>query len=95
MLKSFDYLVQYNAWCLKDGNHSTPKRNAQDWNATIIWMMKAELDCPWNIVQEDIPDQFSALSGSIREILEDLKREIIGTSENRRSRLIRGSDLGF
>lgn len=84
----FDYLVQYNAWCRNDGNYYTLKRGEQDWNAKIMWKMRTELDFQWDIVQEDIPNLFSDLSNSVTEILADLKRTIIGGSENRLSRLI-------
>lgn len=87
-----DYLVQYKAWCLNNGNHYTRLRGAADWNGKIIWKMRTELAIQWEIVEEEIPQLFSALSDSVRQILGDLKRTILGASEKPPSCLLAGSN---
>ena len=71
-------VAQYKAWYVNDGHHCTPKRGRQDWNAKIIWKMRSELAFQWDIVEEEIPELFSALSADVEAALADMKVTILG-----------------
>ncbi|KAK3306258.1 uncharacterized protein B0T15DRAFT_396538 [Chaetomium strumarium] len=59
--------TQYDAWCRNNGYHCTPKRGRVDWNAKIIWKLRAELDFQWDIVQEEIRSVFDELLATVSE----------------------------
>lgn len=88
LANKLDYSAQYKAWCLNNGNHSTAKRQAEDWNAKIIWKMRTELALQWEIVEEEIPTLFSTLSNFVNEIIADLKEVILGTHDPPQTRLL-------
>ncbi|KAL9562087.1 hypothetical protein ACKAV7_014010 [Fusarium commune] len=67
---------QYNAWCLKNGDHQTPKRRRENWNSKIIWKMRMELEGQWDIVEEEVADVFSALLDGARSLLDRLKSSL-------------------
>ena len=87
LANKLNYSAQYKAWCLNNGNHWTAKRQAEDWNAKIIWKMRTELALQWEIVEEEIPALFSALSESVNEIMADSKEVILGTYDPRQIRI--------
>ncbi|KAH7190559.1 hypothetical protein BKA60DRAFT_626321 [Fusarium oxysporum] len=64
---------QYNAWCLNYGDHQTPKRGRENWNAKIIWKMRMELEGQWDIVEEEVTDVFSAVLHGAMSLLDSLK----------------------
>jgi len=71
-------LAQFNAWCLNNGNHSTPKRGHEDWNAKIIWKMRTELDYQWDLVEDEISVVFEQLLKSTEEVLASLRETVLG-----------------
>ncbi|TVY75935.1 hypothetical protein LSUE1_G004583, partial [Lachnellula suecica] len=56
---------QYNAWCLRNGDHETPKRNYVNWNAELIWAMRTDLENQWNILDQKVS---SILGGLLQNI---------------------------
>ncbi|RYP26651.1 hypothetical protein DL767_007934 [Monosporascus sp. MG133] len=71
-----DFNLQYYAWCLNKGNHATPSRSREDWNAKIIWKMRMELDYQWELVEDEIPSLFESLLDTIRSELGYLKDQV-------------------
>jgi hypothetical protein len=69
--------AQYNAWCINNGHHSTPKRPREDWNAKIIWKMRSELDYQWDLVEDEISEVFSQLLATFKQLLKQLKQKIL------------------
>ncbi|QKD53759.2 uncharacterized protein FOBCDRAFT_260326 [Fusarium oxysporum Fo47] len=67
------FFGQYNAWCLNYGDHQTPKRGRENWNAKIIWKMRMELEGQWDIVEEEVTDVFSAVLHGAMSLLDSLK----------------------
>jgi hypothetical protein len=59
------YVDQYDAWCRNDGNHYTGKLGHVNWNAELIWKMKAEQAFNWDVLEDQIPEIFEALSSDI------------------------------
>ncbi|KAG7284045.1 hypothetical protein NEMBOFW57_010405 [Staphylotrichum longicolle] len=86
---------QYSAWCGNNGRHSTTKRTA-DWNAKIIWKMRAELDFQWDIVEEEIGTVFGELLATVRAHFNVLTAAISTTSVSSglRARLLVGISAG-
>ncbi|RYP44610.1 hypothetical protein DL768_008931 [Monosporascus sp. mg162] len=68
--------LQYYAWCLNKGNHATPSRPREDWNAKIIWKMRMELDFQWDLIEDEIPSLFESLLDIIKSELEYLKDQV-------------------
>lgn len=64
-----NFLDSYNAWCRRNGKHSTPTHGKVDWNSLIIWKMRVDLGYQWGIVEEEIPTVFEKL-------IENLSREL-------------------
>ncbi|CEI60224.1 unnamed protein product [Fusarium venenatum] len=64
---------QYNAWCLRNGDHQTPKRGHENWNAKIIWKMRMELEGQWDLVEEEVPEAFAAISNRVNDLLNSFK----------------------
>ncbi|KAF4472847.1 hypothetical protein FALBO_253 [Fusarium albosuccineum] len=66
-----DYVVaQYNAWCRNNGNHQTMRRGQENWNAKIIWKMRMELEGQWDLVEEEVSDDFLAMLRGAKSLLE-------------------------
>jgi hypothetical protein len=74
------YIAQYNAWCLNNGDHETPKRSYVNWNAELIWKMRTELAYQWDLLEDEIPIVFEKLLQSIKRPLLNLKSFIRGKS---------------
>lgn len=66
------FVAQYNAWCLKNGDHKTPKKKV-NWNRELIWKMRTELEYQWDLLEEIIPDTFKELLDSVISHLRSLK----------------------
>jgi hypothetical protein len=64
---------QYDAWCRNNGNYATLNREAENWNAKIIWKMRSELDFQWTLVEDEVAVVFSKLSDDIKSILKDIR----------------------
>ncbi|KAM0490651.1 hypothetical protein ACHAP8_011340 [Fusarium lateritium] len=64
---------QYNAWCLRNGDHQTPKRGHENWNAKIIWKMRMELEGQWDLVEEEVPEAFAAIYDRVNDLLNSFK----------------------
>ncbi|RYP05881.1 hypothetical protein DL765_009691 [Monosporascus sp. GIB2] len=69
-------VVQYYAWCLNKGDHATPSRSREDWNAKIIWKMRMELAYQWDLVEDEIPSLFESLLDTIKSELGYLKDQV-------------------
>ncbi|KAH6678502.1 hypothetical protein B0J14DRAFT_582898 [Halenospora varia] len=68
---------QYNAWCLKNGNHEgTLKRGHVNWNSRLIWKMRMELAYQWTLLEEEIPTVFEELLQSISICLLNLQSHL-------------------
>ena len=65
-------VAQYSAWCGNNGNYSTRKRTT-DWNAEIIWKMRAELAFQWEIVTDEIDIIFNTLLAAIEAQFDELR----------------------
>lgn len=80
MIQPFDsqHAAQYNAFCLNNGHHETPKITRMDWNAKIIWKMRMELAFQWDLVEEEASDAFERLRETVITQLEDLKDTVEG-----------------
>ncbi|KAI1057394.1 hypothetical protein LB507_011543 [Fusarium sp. FIESC RH6] len=76
--KPNDLTAQYNAWCLNNGDHQTMKRGHENWNSKIIWKMRMELECQWDLVEEEVSDVFTQLLEAIKKSLESLKSSLKG-----------------
>jgi len=76
------HLAQYNAWCLNNGNHQTPKRGHEDWNRQIIWKMRSDLAFQWGLVEDEVTDVFSPLLVGVRTALLDLKQVVLRESSS-------------
>ncbi len=74
------YIAQYNAWCLNDGIHQTPKRSFVNWNAELVWRMRSELEYQWDLVEDDIPIIFGDLIQATKAPLEFLESIVQGWS---------------
>lgn len=74
------YLAQYNAWCLNNGNHSTPKRGHEDWNRQIIWKMRSDLAFQWGLVEDEVADVFTPLLEAVQRILSNMKQVVLRRS---------------
>jgi hypothetical protein len=72
--------AQYDAWCRNNGHHSTAKRDRVDWNAKIVWKLRAELDFQWDIVGGEIDTVFGELLATVSEQFEALNAAISATS---------------
>ena len=70
--------VESESWCRNDGDYETEHRR-ENWNARIIWKMRTDLAFQWDLVEEDIPELYGALTESVRTALADLKDTILGT----------------
>ena len=75
---SNDFTAQYNAWCLNNGDHQTLKRGHENWNSKIIWKMRMELECQWDLVEEEVSDVFTQLLEAIKKRLNSLKSSLRG-----------------
>ncbi|KAF4988855.1 hypothetical protein FDECE_14901 [Fusarium decemcellulare] len=62
--------TQYNAWCRNNGNHQTMRRGQENWNAKIIWKMRMELEGQWDLVEEEVSDDFLAMLRGAKSLLE-------------------------
>lgn len=71
-------LAQYNAWCHRNGCHSTLNRPHQDWNADIIWKMRTELAWQWDILVDDVPDAFQHLLHKVDRLVASLQEVLAG-----------------
>ncbi|RYP61155.1 hypothetical protein DL769_007837 [Monosporascus sp. CRB-8-3] len=80
-------IVQYYAWCLNNGDHATPSRSREDWNAKIIWKMRMELDYQWDLVEDEIPSLFESLLDTIKSELGYLKDQIGSKSALERTQI--------
>lgn len=65
--------AQYNAWCLNNGDHQTAKRGHENWNAKIIWKMRMELENQWDLVEEEVGDQFEVFLDDATRIFRALQ----------------------
>jgi hypothetical protein len=70
----------YDAWCRNNGSYSTRKRAATDWNAKIVWKLRAELDFQWDIVEEEIGTVFDELRATVAEQFGALKAAVWASS---------------
>ncbi|KAH7133693.1 hypothetical protein EDB81DRAFT_859227 [Dactylonectria macrodidyma] len=70
------HFSQYRAWCHNNGNHETSKRDAEDWNAKIIWKMRMELEFQWDLVEEEVALVFSGLLNKTQKFLNDVELTI-------------------
>ena len=70
--------AQYNAWCHNNGNHSTPKRGHEDWNAKIIWKMRTELAYQWDLVEDEIVVVSDELLTRVKQLLADFRSMVQG-----------------
>lgn len=77
-LSNFNGLAQYNAWCRNDGEHRTEKRGYVNWNADLIWKMRAELAFQWETLEEEIPTLFANILQSTKIPLLELQSAIRG-----------------
>ncbi|RYO92978.1 hypothetical protein DL762_001340 [Monosporascus cannonballus] len=59
-----------------DGDHATPSRSREDWNAKIIWKMRMELAYQWDLVEDEIPSLFESLLDTIKSELGYLKDQV-------------------
>ncbi|KAG9255485.1 uncharacterized protein F5Z01DRAFT_56619 [Emericellopsis atlantica] len=75
-------LAQYNAWCLRNGNHCTLKREATDWNAQIIWKMRMELNFQWDLVMEEVAAVFKAFQEDYTMGLMRMKAKVLEITES-------------
>ncbi|KAK2596612.1 hypothetical protein QQS21_006288 [Conoideocrella luteorostrata] len=80
--------AQYDAWCRNYGNHSTYKKEREDWNAQIIWKMRSELEFAWNIVEAEIPACFGSLQSSFLKVFEDLQTVFLSLVSQRPRSLV-------
>jgi hypothetical protein len=55
----------YNAWCRRNGKHSTSAHPNVDWNAQIIQKMRMEVAFEWDILEEEIPTLFGKLTKDV------------------------------
>ena len=78
LCKPDNLTAQYNAWCLNNGDHQTMKRGHENWNSKIIWKMRMELECQWDLVEEEVSDVFTQLLEAIKKRLESLKSTLQG-----------------
>jgi hypothetical protein len=67
------YAAQYNAWCINDGVHQTPRRRFVNWNAELVWKMRSELEYQWDLVEDEIPIVFRGLVQATKAPLEFLE----------------------
>lgn len=58
------------------------ERDRKDWNANIIWKMRVELEYQWDIIEEDVPGLFSALSSEVGAVSGDLKQSTVSRSSS-------------
>ena len=49
------------------------KRGHENWNSKIIWKMRMELECQWDLVEEEVSDVFTQLLDAMKKSLESLK----------------------
>jgi hypothetical protein len=77
-----DYIVvSFYAWCRNDGIHSTPSVGSVNWNQELIWMMKAELEDPWDILLEDeVPKAFTVLHDEMKKSMVSAENYFRGKS---------------
>ncbi|KAG8670948.1 hypothetical protein FPOAC1_004183 [Fusarium poae] len=61
--------TQYNAWCLRNGDHQTSKRGHENWNAKILWKMRMELEGQWDLVEDEVSEAFEAISDRVNDLL--------------------------
>jgi hypothetical protein len=69
---------QYNAWCLRNGDHYTEKRGAVNWNSELIWKMRMELEFQWGLLEDEIPVVLDGLLESIKACLLELTTHLQG-----------------
>ncbi|KAJ3547834.1 hypothetical protein NM208_g1316 [Fusarium decemcellulare] len=62
--------AQYNAWRRNNDNRQTMKRGQENWNARIIWKMRMELEGQWDLVEEEVSDDFLAMLRGAKSLLE-------------------------
>lgn len=73
--------AQYNAWCLKNGNHCTVNRGHVNWNAGLNWKMRTELAFQWEVFEDDIKETLESLVAFVKEGLRDLERYLDGEAD--------------
>ncbi|RYP68754.1 hypothetical protein DL771_006484 [Monosporascus sp. 5C6A] len=77
-----DFNSQYYAWCLNRGDHETPSRSREDWNAKIIWKMRMELAYQWDLVEDEIPSLFESLLDTVKSELGYLKDQVQNSAQS-------------
>ncbi|KAH8649442.1 hypothetical protein BGZ60DRAFT_534676 [Tricladium varicosporioides] len=82
---------QYNAWCLNNGDHITPKRGHVNWNSNLIWKMRMELEYQWELLEDEIPKVFEKLLQTINIRLLKIQSHLKDKDFN--SALVRGIDF--
>lgn len=50
---------------MRNGKHSTPTYPDVDWNASLIWKMRMELDFQWDILEDEVAEIFGKLSDNL------------------------------
>jgi hypothetical protein len=73
-------IAQYDAWCKHSGNHATGRRGHVDWNAELIWKMRAELEYQWDLVEDEVPTVCSDFSSKTTSALENLRAAVSSKS---------------
>ena len=68
--------ASYNAFVRNDGTHTTPKVGHRRWNNEMLWKMREELQLPWNIIGEEIPNELRQLKEYTKGQLEQLAETI-------------------
>ena len=61
------FTVQYNVWCMNNGNYHTFKLGSVNWNKDLIWKMRTELEYQWDLLEETIQTSFEELLGSVKD----------------------------
>ncbi|KAK4152198.1 hypothetical protein C8A00DRAFT_35109 [Chaetomidium leptoderma] len=67
--------TQYAAFCRNNGEHSTRKLN-ENWNAKIVWKLRAELNYEWDIVEEEIDAVFDELRAALAGQFDTLRAAV-------------------
>ncbi|EFQ96945.1 hypothetical protein MGYG_08870 [Nannizzia gypsea CBS 118893] len=68
--------TQYNAWCIKNGDHCTPRRGRVNWNNELIWKMRIELESQWELLEEEVPTTFKKLRKSVIGQIHGLEKQL-------------------
>lgn len=62
---TIEFSDSYKEWCMRNGKHSTPTYPDVDWNASLIWKMRMELDFQWDILEDEVAEIFGKLSDNL------------------------------